>query len=330
MSKLLNNFTASELVFDFLHPDYIDYLDSLDGEIYTKFKGQIWEQVLKKEDDLIFDYIYKKIPLTQDIVEKHSYTYRGTSLSEPVLRKIHELFPTVTEKLSSDQKITEIISHGKLPVVKFLYELRKSKDENYTYPNKNITSSHINNYDVFKYMCEIHNKAINTDSKILYVNREIQQNRYKSLTPTDFIKIINSKDLEYNSDTMNRLLKKVSNIGSLMCYFSKELIEMIFTNHEATLKENLTVRMLSQLMNNACENKNPVLLKKCFDFANKFKYQLDTEDLTRTLKNLILHFRYANNEDKNETIYYLIELGIEPPKIDPYYDYYKSITLINN
>ncbi len=40
MSKLLNNFTASELVFDFLHPDYIDYLDSLDGEFIPNLKVQ--------------------------------------------------------------------------------------------------------------------------------------------------------------------------------------------------------------------------------------------------------------------------------------------------
>ncbi len=332
-----------EEITDYLEDGYQDYLETIPIDKFIKYKSQIIEKLISNGDEKIFDYVNNKLKITWkeietywiDIVTKSSYKKFDNVNSIKLLEnKFPDEFNILFVKQDSD-KICDIIKKCSNEVFKYINIIIKDnvipiKKDLLTLPSKFIDfetyiivleqfkTVNLTFIDKAKIMVSCLNNIENTSEKKMSLKKFIQLKKVLNINEKEFFDLI-----KYEIKTGSYSKKTFT--STLIYHGSVELINWIIeiAGIDVFLNNNNTKSIIDTCIN----NKNLETLKIIMNYISIFGYTFDAKDYEYILK-MMIHNTWSYDSSE-ELIYYLIELGVEPPKNNKYYTYYKSIKIIN-
>lgn len=338
MIKYLNK-EIEEYIINFLHIEYIDYLDTINFSKYINDYASIYIYVLIESDLSMFEYIHNKCGLNK---------FKLQFIFMTVLPKINEDKLDYLIANFSDELISTLLNK------KYIYLLNLlTHEQSLEFINKIFNLTCINNNFIFKY-------------KFFYIDNHVKYNdirvlklliNLKKIKQTHVIEIISA--IKYNNITLDKLqdilhmfnishhkyIMVLENDQCMLNYILEtaniHIIDWILCQY---INYDYSCSFVYNILYSSCCNSNLEIIKSVYDYLI-LKSHISSIALTKILSRILNHILNCTYKNKKKTRQYkksdiiikntiltrkiilsLIDLGAKPcPSFYNYYEYYKMI-----
>lgn len=332
---------------DFIDTEYIDYLDTIPDDVFKKSKASIYNILISKESNEIFEYVFKRIPIDIEFFKTLINSYNFKIITIQSLKFFESKFPLGTI-LTDDQKFMNWCQRFQLDTCIYIYEnYRKDKCENQLpFTMSNQSPERFYDYKVYIWIKEFKGLKLTSNEKYRIVNKLLEKNifyeGYTVLTVKilkDYLKEIEFEEKEYFSCLSKNIT--ISLLNSIFIKGDEEFIVWFFDKIRLDNKEIFNEhkygralhKMLTELVRSSnyySNNHSLEKIKLIFSYGQIHGIKVNVNDLEREMR-YVLSSNNNNgyNEVNYDIVHEIIKLGVCPKKCNRFYDYYKQISIIN-
>ncbi len=342
ITKLMTN----DNITDFIDSEYIDYFETIPDVILKKHKASIYNILMEKKSNEIFEYIFKKLPIDFEYFKKLINSYNFKKITIQLLNFFETKF-SLESIFIDDQKFINWCQRFNLDICKYIYEkYRQDKCENpLPLVIFNQSPERFVDYKVYIWIKEFKGLKLTSNEKYKIVNKLLEKNvLYEGSTVLtvkilrDYLKEIGLEEKDYLTCLTKNIT--ISLLNSIFIKADEEFLVWFFDkiglDNKDIFNDNkfgkALQKMLTELVRSSNyyrNNHSSEKIKLIFSYGQIHGIKVNVYDLEREMKYILSSNHYSSNEINSEIVHEIIKLGVCPKKCNNFYDYYKQISIIN-